>query len=189
MRANGFTLIELLVAMAAGALLLTSLSWAVARLNRDIARSQEGVRVRELLVVSERLQALMSGARAGPTDTITIADDKVSFPTNPPLGSGAIGPVSTTLRAVPWEGGQALELMVRAADGRAIGSDTPSILLAGQKQIRFGWLDDRAPTETDAPALRIHLVDMQDKTTDLALPIHVTGDVACQFDPIAMTCR
>lgn len=189
MRANGFTLIELLVAMAAGTLLLTAMSWAVARLNRDVARSQEGVRGQKLLVVSERLQALTSGARAGSTDTVTVTDGEVSFVTNPPLSLGAVGPVSATLRAVPWEGAQALELVVRAADGRIVEGATPSILLTGQRQIRFGWIDDRPPAETDAPALQIHLVDTQDRTTDLALPLHVTGDAACQFDPIAMTCR
>ena len=186
MRANGFTLIELLVAMTAGALLLASLSWAISRLNRDVLQMKRGSSTRQLLTVSDRLATLISGARAGPNDQITLTDRNLSFVTNPPLSLGAIGLVNAELNVAGRRGDQSLELSLKDDLGRTVGPARPSVLLSRQQEVRFAWADDNAAQEK---VVAIHVEDPQGEPHDIVIALRITGDGACQFDPISMACR
>jgi prepilin-type N-terminal cleavage/methylation domain-containing protein len=189
MRANGFTLIELLVAMTAGALLLAGMSWIVMQLGRqskDVRSARDAV---QLSAALDRVRALVEGARAGPTDRIELATRRLAFTTNPPMSLGQIGLVEADLRVTSAKDGEALTLGLRDGDGRALLGKSPSRLLAGQKSIRFSWLEDRSIGEKGHGAVRVHIIDQANRPTDLIVPVAVTGDPKCVFDPISLTCR
>jgi prepilin-type N-terminal cleavage/methylation domain-containing protein len=186
MRANGFTLIELLVAMTAGALLLGSMSWAIARLNQDVLQMKRGTSARHLLAVNDRLTSLLSGVRAGPNDLVELSDRRLSFVTNPPLSAGAIGLVSGELSVTGRSGDERLDLLLRDREGQPIGGGQPSILLAGQRKIQFAWVGEE---EANAKLVAVQLVDQNGEAHELLVALPITGDANCQFDPISMACR
>jgi prepilin-type N-terminal cleavage/methylation domain-containing protein len=185
-RANGFTLIELLIAMTAGALLLASMSWVVARLSRDMRQSKLGAPERELLTVSDRLASLIATARAGPGDDITLSDRQLSFVADPPLSVGPVGLVQAELRITGRPTNQQLELSLRDGLGRTIGESRPSILLRDQQQMRFEWAGE---TGAAGRVIAFRTVDAEGKAHALMLPLRINGDPNCQFDVISMACR
>lgn len=185
MREDGFTLIELLVAMTAGALLLASLSWAISRLNHDLMQMKRGSSTRPFLAVSDRLTTLISGARAGPSDQIILTDRNLSFVTAAPLSFGAIGLVTAQLSVAGRRGDQSLALNLKDDRGRVL-VPRPSVLLSGQREIRFAWAGESVAQEK---VITIHAEDQEGEQHDIIIPLRITGDATCQFDPISMACR
>lgn len=189
MRANGFTLIELLVAMTAGALLLAGMSWIVMQLGRQSKDLRSAGEAIQLSAALDRVRLLVEGARAGPSDRIDLTARRLVFTTNPPMSLGPIGLVEADLRVTPTKGGETLTLGLRDRDGRPLLGKLPSRLLVGQKSIRFTWLKDQSIGEKAHGAIRIHIVDQANRPTDLIVPLVVTGDPSCVFDPISLACR
>lgn len=184
MRINGFTLIELLVAMTVGALILSALSWVVSRLSEQVRDSQQHDAGDQLGPVIDRLTTLLSAARAGPSDNISLSGDRLVFATVAPQSLGFGSLIVADLRVSGRPGSRSLVIGF-AASGDS-GRAREYLLLEGQRRIAISWAKTIDP---NARAISIHFEDQWGRENELTVPLTVTGEPGCAFDPISLACR
>lgn len=193
-KGNGFTLVELLVAMVVGAMLLVSLSWAVATLARQLPTRAPEARDTDLAAVAPMLGAMIEQAQPLRPGAAFRGDEKsLDLVVPAPMAAGLAGPLDLKLRVESRTGGEALIASVEPVDATApfpAAARAPHVLVHGYEEIRFGYIPAAQAEASSLPRLvTISFAGDRGATQRISAAPRLDSDGRCRFDPISMTCR
>lgn len=194
MRQNGFTLIELLAAMAAGGLLLGSLTWTISAFSRQVVETNVAAQFESLENARQVLDPMLSRI-------ILVDDNALAFKAN---GHRLDAPVPSPMALFgKWRARLRLEVVREQnsaallayiepidVDPNTVGAvvETPHRLLTGFDDIEFRF-DRVSQNAAGIPRVITIRASKNGSVSELNFTPRQDGRVGCVFDPISISCR